>query len=76
MPRGHERARSNVLASVSTRAFRANFSSSFNQNLIKHKYLLYISFFCFVLFCFDFYPREKKETKEQGEKKEKTDKMY
>ena len=47
------------------------------QNLIKYKYLLYISF-C-VLFGFDcaLLPKEKKkETKEQWEKKEKTDKMY
>ena len=42
--------------------------------LIKHNYLLYISFlFCFVL-TVPFYPRgKKKESKEQGEKKEKTD---
>ena len=49
------------------------------QNLIKYKYLLYISF-CFVL-TVPFYPRKKKERKKKGnertgEKKEKTDQMY
>ena len=43
------------------------------QNLIKNKYLLYISFFVLTV---PFYPGKKKETREQGEKKEKKNQMY
>ena len=44
-----------------------------SPNLIKNKYLLYISFFVLTV---PFYPGKKKETREQGEKKEKKNQMY
>ena len=46
------------------------------QNLIKNKYLLYISLLFRLVSTVPLYPWEKKETKEQGEKKEKTDQKY
>ena len=41
------------------------------QNLIKYKYLLYISFLFCLVSTVPFYSRKKKETKKQGEKNEK-----